>query len=59
MILDKINKKVNQKKNIYLYSWLLEVDKIVRQNLGAQGVEKLGKRREKGRIRESLGEWDG
>ena len=28
MILGKLNKKVNPKKNIYLSSWILEVDKI-------------------------------
>ena len=37
MILEKLNKKVNLKKIIELSSWILEVDKIARQNLGAQG----------------------
>ena len=32
MILEKLNKKVNLKKNIWLSSWILEVDKIARKN---------------------------
>ena len=35
MILEKLNKKVNPKKNIYLSSWILEVDHIVGKKLGA------------------------
>ena len=31
MILEKLNKKVNLKKIICLFSWILEVDKIARQ----------------------------
>ena len=31
MILEKLNKKVNLKKIMWLYSWILEVDKIARQ----------------------------
>ena len=31
MILEKLNKKVNPKKIIYLFSWILEVDKSARQ----------------------------
>ena len=31
MILEKLNKKVNVKKIIWLSSWILEVDKIARQ----------------------------
>ena len=59
MILGKLNKKVNPKKNIYLSSGILEFDKIIRQKLGAQGLGLGGgtgrgiKRREKGRIGES------
>ena len=37
MILEKLNKKVNLKKNIYLSSWILEADKIARKNLGTRG----------------------
>ena len=37
MILEKLNKKVNPKKNILLSSWILEVDKIARQKFGAWG----------------------
>ena len=37
MILEKLNKKVNLKKIMSLSSWILEVDKIFRQNLGAKG----------------------
>ena len=41
MILEKLNKKVNPKKNIYLSSWILKVDKITgqsRQFLGLKGI---------------------
>ena len=60
MILEKLNKKVKPKKITYLSSWILEVDKIARQKLGAWGgcKKRWGKRMEKGRIGESLGEWD-
>ena len=63
MILEKLNKKMNPKKSIYLSSWILEVDKIAGQKLGAwsgdEGKGRWGKRMEKGRIGESLGKWDG
>ena len=63
MILEKLNKKVNLKKIMSLSSWIWEVDKITMQNLGARGCGGGSKgrwveRREKGRIREILGEWD-
>ena len=38
MVLEKLNKKVNPKKNIYLSSWILEVDKIAIQKLRALRV---------------------
>ena len=38
MILEKLNKKVNPNENIYLSSWILEVDKIASQKLRALGV---------------------
>ena len=38
VIPEKLNKKVNPKKNIELSSWILEVDKNARQKLGAQGL---------------------
>ena len=65
MILEKLNKKVNPKKNIYLSYGILEVDKIIGQKLGAEGWGWVGgkgrwvERREKGRIGQSLGELDG
>ena len=65
MILENLNNKVNLKKNIYLSFWILVVDKIAGQKLGARGWEwggvkgRGGKRREKGRIGESLRGWDG
>ena len=37
VILETLNNKVNLKKNIYLSSWILEVEKIIGQKLAAQG----------------------
>ena len=46
MIIEKLNKKVNPKKIIYLSSWILEVDKIARQTWvlggGVVGVDVRG-----------------
>ena len=64
MILEKLNKKANLKKIIWLSSWILEVDKIARETWvhGAWGGGSKGRwleGREKGRMGDSLGEWDG
>ena len=44
MILEKLNKKVNLKKIMWLSSWIFEVDKIARQTWvhGDWGVEVRG-----------------
>ena len=57
MILEKLNKKVNPKKNIYLSSWILEVDKIARQKLGAWGwgEGEMGREMEEGKDWGELG----
>ena len=41
MILEKLNKKVNLKKILWLSSWILEIEKIARQTWvhGGWGVE--------------------
>ena len=64
MILEKPNKNVNLKKIIWLSYWILEVDKIARQTCvygvwvgGSKG--RWLEKREKGRIGDGLGEWDG
>ena len=64
MILEKLNNKVSLKKIMLLSSRILEADKIARQNLGTWGCRggckgRWVERREKGRIQECLGEWDG
>ena len=51
MILENPNRKVNPKKNIYLFSWILEVDKIVGQKLGFGSWGGIGG---KGRWRKSV-----
>ena len=59
MIQEKLNKKVNPKKNLKLSSWILEVDKIARQTWVHEGGGCKGRWveiREKGRIGDGLGE---
>ena len=59
--MEKLNKKVNPKENIYLSSWILEVDKIAGQKLGAWGWEGFEVRRDGEREggREDWGELGG
>ena len=63
MILEKLNNKVNLKKNIYRSSWKLEADKITWQKLGARergvGESRDGEREgRRGRLQRAWGvEW--